>query len=101
MPGSVCLCKVRTPMQDAGMNARCEHRCKMAVHTPMQTAMDRNCNGCIYTIILCCVASVVKSVVSLFNGSKCNRVTFSLHLTEMRRCYSSGQNVTLLHVCYM
>ena len=68
MPGSVCLCKVRTPMQDAGLNARC------------------------------CVASVVESFVSLFNGSKCNRVTFSVHITEMRRCYISGHNVAMLHV---
>ena len=48
-------CKVRTPMQDGGMNARCEHRCKMAVRTSMQTAMDRNGNGWIYTIIMRCV----------------------------------------------
>ena len=48
-------CKVRTPMQDGGINARCEHRCKMAVRTPMQTAMDGNGNGWHEMNILCCV----------------------------------------------
>ena len=47
--------KVRTPMQDGGINARCEHRCKMAVRTPMQIAMDRNGNGWHEMKILYCV----------------------------------------------
>ena len=52
---AMVTCKVRTPMQDGGINARCEHRCKMAVRTPMQTAMDRNGNGWHKMKILCCV----------------------------------------------
>ena len=40
-------------MQGASTDARWRDGCK--VRTPMQTAMDRNGNGWIYTIILCCV----------------------------------------------
>ena len=39
--------------QGANTDARWRDKCK--VRTPMQTTMDRNGNGCIYTIIMCCV----------------------------------------------
>ena len=62
---AMVTCKVRTPMQDGGINVRCEHRCKMAVRTPMQTAMDRNGNGWHDMKIMCCVCCFC-FVVSVF-----------------------------------
>ena len=96
--------KVRAPMPATEINARCEHRCKMAVRTPMQTAMGRNDNGRIYTIIMCCVLFLLWCFCC---EECCFCVVFLcvlggnatlLHCCHMKQtCY----NVTFLHVCYM
>ena len=72
-------CKVRAPMQDGGINARCEHRCKMAVRTPMQTAMDGNGNGWHDMKLMCCVCCFffVASVFAAF-GVRTQQLCFSV-----------------------